>query len=176
MEIKIRSGCLQQPNSVWALKDNDTYLKQLAGKCMKSDLTSEQFFCDQMNGGAMTIGELVGTLSKYNITTIRNMLFYVQKYLEEHLNIKNQGLNQLKEIYQHGYLTPLCAILSDMHTTLVVLRTSLLLADAEQVYSAVGKMTNFQRITKFPSLNEKNVDNLLKHAIDLSECAIPPDK
>ncbi|CAI2176664.1 15449_t:CDS:2 [Funneliformis geosporum] len=225
-----------QRDSVQALKDNDIRLKQRAGERVelefltrllflqllfkiKPNLTPEQFFCEQMNGGAKTIENLVGTLRKYHVTTIRDMLSYVQRYLTKHIydqrqglvialdkahiaakyilaeklispsilseNLKNQievlsstlnHMNNLQEKYQRSFFTPLCATLSDMHATLVVLGTSLSLSDADQVSSAVDKKTNFQKIINFPKLNEQDVDNLLKYAIDLSECVIPPNK
>jgi len=85
--------------------------------------------------------------------------------------------NELEERYQRGFLTPLCATLSsNMHATLVVLGTSLSLLDADHVYTAISKRINFERITNFPSINEQDVDNLLKKAIDLSDCEIPPAK
>ena len=83
---------------------------------------------------------------------------------------------RLEKRYQRGFLTPLCATLSHMRATLVVLGTSLSLSDADHVHTAISKHTNFRRITNFPSINEQDVNNLLKKAIDLSGCEIPPDK
>ncbi|CAG8649474.1 6880_t:CDS:1, partial [Paraglomus occultum] len=237
-DVEVMASNLQKPDSVQALKDNDTCLKQLAGERveveflarllflqllfkMKPELTPEQFFREQMNGGVTTIGKLVRTLRQYDQTTIGDMLFHVQDNLTKHIYSQERGLvivldeahvaakrilagklltpsilspsespekqlevllsilnckNELQEEYRRGFLTPLCATLSNMCATLVVLGTSLSLADADHVYTAVGKKTNFEKITNFPSLDEQDVDNLLKNAIDLSDCEIPPAK
>ncbi|KAK3843870.1 MAG: hypothetical protein J3R72DRAFT_102530 [Linnemannia gamsii] len=61
------------------------------------------------------------------------------------------------EIHRHlrrGFLTPLSATLSNMQATLVILGTALSLQDADHVYSAIAKPTNFSRITDFPRFDE----------------------
>ncbi|KAG0041715.1 hypothetical protein BGZ90_009680 [Linnemannia elongata] len=62
--------------------------------------------------------------------------------------------NQIQSKFRRGFLTPLSATLSNMQATLVILGTALSLQDADHVYSAVGKLTNFTRITDFPQFDE----------------------
>jgi len=217
------------PETLQAVKNNDSLLKRLAGDRvnleflarllllqllfkMKPELTPEQFFREQMNGGTTTIGKFMGKLRQYDKITISNMLLVLQEDLKKRLNNQNQGLvialdeahiagnrilagklispsalsknkeicnhkNDLKEQYRRGFLTPLCATLSNnVHATLVVLGTSMTLSDADHVYTAISKPTNLKRITKFPLINEQDVVNLLKKAIDLSDCEISTAK
>ncbi|KAF9113343.1 hypothetical protein BGW39_003795, partial [Mortierella sp. 14UC] len=63
------------------------------------------------------------------------------------------------EIHRHlrrGFPTPLSATLSNMQATLVILGTALSLQDADHVYSAIAKPTNFSRITEFPRFDEND--------------------
>jgi len=62
--------------------------------------------------------------------------------------------NQIKQEYRRGFLTPLSATLSSMQATLVILGTALSLQNADHVYSAIAKQTNFSRITDFPKFDE----------------------
>jgi guanylate kinase len=226
-EVEAMVNNIRKPDTLEEVKDNDTLLKQFAGERveieflarllflqllfkMKPELTSEQFFREQI-GGAITIAKLVGKVRQYDAVTIHTMLICLQEDLTKHIYSKNQGLvialdeahiavnnilagklispsallgnkkilnrkNELKKKYQRGFLTPLCATLSNLHATLVVLGTSLSLSNADHVYTSVSKPTNFEKITSFPSINEQNVDNLLKKAIDLSDCEISPAK
>ncbi|KAG0195298.1 hypothetical protein BGX28_001751, partial [Mortierella sp. GBA30] len=83
------------------------------------------------------------------------------------------------EIHRHhcrGFLTPLSATLSNMQATLVILGTSLSLQDADHVYSAIGKSTNFMRITDFPHFDDVDVNKMLSDLVDLSDCDIQPAK
>ena len=66
---------------------------------MKPELTPEQFFREQMNGGATTIGELVGKLCQYDTTTISNMLLCLRKDLTE-AKIKDWSLPWMRPILQ----------------------------------------------------------------------------
>ncbi|GJJ77536.1 hypothetical protein EMPS_09895 [Entomortierella parvispora] len=83
------------------------------------------------------------------------------------------GKGRILDIHLRGFLTPLCATLSHMRSTLVVLGTSMSLQDADDVYPAVGKRTNFHRITQFPVFNEEDVQNVLSELVDISDCTIP---
>lgn len=83
------------------------------------------------------------------------------------------------EIHRHlrrGFLTPLSATLSRMQSTLVILGTALSLQDADHIYTAVGKPTNFIRITDFPIFDQEDVGKMLSGLVDLTECEIPPFK
>ncbi|KAG0041795.1 hypothetical protein BGZ90_009653, partial [Linnemannia elongata] len=83
------------------------------------------------------------------------------------------------EIHRHlrrGFLTPLSATLSRIQATMVILGTALSLQDADHVYTAVGKETNFIRITDFPLFDEHEVNKILSDLVDLSGCEIPPSK
>ncbi|GJJ77531.1 hypothetical protein EMPS_09890 [Entomortierella parvispora] len=86
------------------------------------------------------------------------------------------GKGRIQDIHLRGFLTPLCATLGNMRLTLVVLGTSMSLQDADDVYPAVGKRTNFHRITQFPVFNEEDVQNVLSELVDISDCTIPPVK
>ncbi|KAF9415354.1 hypothetical protein BGZ94_000118 [Podila epigama] len=83
------------------------------------------------------------------------------------------------EIHRHlrrGFLTPLSATLSRMQATLVILGTALSLQDADHVYTAVGKPTNFIRITDFPVFDQEDVSKMLSELVDLTDCEIPAAK
>ncbi|KAK3840965.1 MAG: hypothetical protein J3R72DRAFT_446220 [Linnemannia gamsii] len=84
--------------------------------------------------------------------------------------------NQIQSQYRRGFLTPLSATLSKMPATLVILGTALSLQNADQVYSAVGRSTNFTRITDFPQLDEEDVIKMLSDLVDMSDCDIPSAK
>ncbi|KAF9972495.1 hypothetical protein BGZ75_001481, partial [Mortierella antarctica] len=83
------------------------------------------------------------------------------------------GKNQVQNRHRRGFLTPLCATLGDVRATLVVLGTSLSLQDADHVYSAVGKRTNFHRVMQFASFDDQDVENVLSNLIDTSGCTLP---
>src|SRR5262249_37886595 len=78
----------------------------------------------------------------------------------------------LRRDISRGFLTPLCATLSNMRATLVVLGTSLSLSNADHVYTAISKPENFLRIVKFPSVNEDLVEETLKRTLDLEGCVV----
>ena len=78
-EVEEMASNICTPETLQAVKDNDSHLKWLAGDCvnleflewllllqllfmMKRELIPEQFFREQMNGGATTIGEFVKKL------------------------------------------------------------------------------------------------------------------
>ncbi|KAG0221999.1 hypothetical protein BGW42_007039 [Actinomortierella wolfii] len=63
-----------------------------------------------------------------------------------------------------------------MQATLVILGTALSLQNADHVYSAIAKRTNFSRITDFPHFTEDDVDKVLSDLVDMSDCEIPPAK
>ncbi|KAG0019239.1 hypothetical protein BGZ82_000211 [Podila clonocystis] len=86
------------------------------------------------------------------------------------------GKNQVQNRHRRGFLTPLCATLGNVRATLVVLGTSLSLQDADHVYSAVGKRTNFQKITTFPLFDDQDVEDVLSELVDISDCTIPHAK
>ncbi|KAI9239568.1 MAG: hypothetical protein BYD32DRAFT_434765 [Podila humilis] len=86
------------------------------------------------------------------------------------------GKGELKERYSRGFLTPLCATLGDVCAILVVLGTSLLLHDADHMYSAVGKRVNFQSITQLPLFDDQDVEDVLSDLIDVSGCTLPDVK
>ncbi|KAF9118178.1 hypothetical protein BGW39_001417 [Mortierella sp. 14UC] len=95
--------------------------------------------------------------------------------------MKNRGAlldskGQIQTKFRRGFLTPLSATLSNMQATLVILGTALSLQDADHVYSAVGKLTNFTRITDFPQFDEDEVSKMLSELVDMSDCEIPPAK
>ena len=54
-----------------------------------------------------------------------------------------------------------------MQATLVILGAALSLQDADHVYSAVGKLTNFTRITDFPQFDEDDVSKMLSELVDM---------
>lgn len=83
------------------------------------------------------------------------------------------GKNQVQDRHRRGLLTPLCATLGDVRATLVVLGTSLSLQDADHVYSAVGKRTNFHKIMQFPLFDDQDVENVLSELVDISDCTFP---
>ncbi|KAI8356289.1 hypothetical protein B0O80DRAFT_497003 [Mortierella sp. GBAus27b] len=95
------------------------------------------------------------------------------------LNNKNDlfdSKNQIQSRFRRGFLTPLSATLSNMRATLVILGTALSLQDADHVYSAIAKPTNFSRITEFPQFDENDVDKILSDLVDMSDCDLPPAK
>ncbi|KAG9072221.1 hypothetical protein KI688_006445 [Linnemannia hyalina] len=63
-----------------------------------------------------------------------------------------------------------------MQATLVILGTAISLQDADHVYSAIAKHTNFSRITDFPRFDENDVDKILSDLVDMSDCDLPPAK
>ncbi|KAI7831543.1 hypothetical protein BC939DRAFT_437369 [Gamsiella multidivaricata] len=65
---------------------------------------------------------------------------------------------------------------SNKPRTLVILGTALSLQDADHVYSAVGKLTNFTKITDFPRFDEDDVNKVLSDLVDMSGCDIPSAK
>ncbi|KAF9348650.1 hypothetical protein BGX26_012965 [Mortierella sp. AD094] len=167
---------------------------------MDKNLTPEEFFRAQMSGGISTIGNLVNALRVYDVMTIRMMLQRVQSKVA--MSIGNRGLViaideaqiaeeyilpdreqeitnaklMLKREFRRGFLTPLCATLSKMRATLVVLGTSLSLANADHVYTAIGKPDNFLRIVNFPSVDQDLVEETLNRTLDLEGCVIDPVK
>ncbi|KAG0035316.1 hypothetical protein BGZ81_009812 [Podila clonocystis] len=222
----VEQMCLELPipNSSKQRMDNDSRLKKLAGDRVEleflarllflqllfyknTQLTSEHFFREQTNGGAVTIGTLVEKLRVFESSTIRSMLNTTQDRLAEHLIRRGQGLvvaldeaqiagghilprefisptaaktdeifdgkGELKERYSRGFLMPLCATLGDVRATLVVLGTSLSLQDADHVYSAVGKRTNFHKIMQFPSFDHQDVEDVISKLIDTSGYMLP---
>lgn len=83
------------------------------------------------------------------------------------------------EIHHHlhcGFLMPLSTTLSNLQAMLVILGTALSLQDADHVYSAIAKPTNFSRITDFPHFNENEVNKMLLELVDMSDCEILPAK
>ncbi|KAG9070410.1 hypothetical protein KI688_009747 [Linnemannia hyalina] len=155
------------------------------------DLEPLQFFREQTTKGAFTIGDLVYKLKEYDHNTIQAMLSKVQAKLQSILVSKRLGLvialdeaqmpsstakNQIQSKFRRGFLTPLSATLSNMRATLVILGTALSLQDADHVYSAIAKPTNFSRITEFPRFNEKDVIKTHSKLVDMSDCEIPPAK
>ncbi|RUS19709.1 hypothetical protein BC938DRAFT_475686, partial [Jimgerdemannia flammicorona] len=79
--------------------------------------------------------------------------------------------------YRRGFLTPLCAALSNINVTLVVLGTAFSLLNADHVYSASSKPTErFIRITNFSLANEDDVSMILQSLLDMSGCDIPKQK
>ncbi|KAF8924589.1 hypothetical protein BGZ58_001634 [Dissophora ornata] len=91
-------------------------------------------------------------------------------------NILFDNKGSIQPEFRRGFLTPLSATLSNMQATLVILGTALSLQDAEHVYSAIAKQTNFSRITDFPRFNENDVDRILSDLTDMEDCAIPDAK
>ena len=224
-DVEQMCQALPMPGSRAQRMDNDSRLKKLAGDRVEleflarllflqllfnnnAQLTPEQFFREQTNGGAVTIGVLVDRLRVFESRTIRTMLNFTQDKLAVHLNRQRQGLvvaldeaqiagghilpgefisptaitktdeifngkDELKERYGRGFLTPLCATLGDVRATLVVLGTSLSLQDADHVYSAVGKRTDFHRIMQFPSFDDQDVEDVLSELVDISDCTLP---
>ncbi|KAG0071534.1 hypothetical protein BGZ90_012222 [Linnemannia elongata] len=81
--------------------------------------------------------------------------------------------HEIHRHYRRGFLKPLSATLSRMQATLVILGTALLLQDPDQAYPAVGKETNFTRITGFLQLDESDVSKMISDLVDMSECEIP---
>ncbi|KAF9276471.1 hypothetical protein BGZ88_001685 [Linnemannia elongata] len=61
--------------------------------------------------------------------------------------------NQIQLKRRRGFLTRLLASLSSMQATLVMLGTALSLQNADHVYSALDKSSNFTRITDFPQFD-----------------------
>jgi hypothetical protein len=103
------------------------------------------------------------------------------KFISPSALIKNRDVlfdskNQIQSEFRRGFLTPLSATLSNMQATLVILGTALSLQNADHVYSAIGKRTNFTRITDFPWFDEGDVNKMLTDLIDTSGCDIPPAK
>ncbi|KAK3837562.1 MAG: hypothetical protein J3R72DRAFT_423531 [Linnemannia gamsii] len=54
-----------------------------------------------------------------------------------------------------------------MRATLVILGTALSLQDADHVYSAIAKPTNFSRITEFPQFDDNDGPSLIVLNMDL---------
>ncbi|KAG0195900.1 hypothetical protein BGX28_000398 [Mortierella sp. GBA30] len=81
--------------------------------------------------------------------------------------------NQVQLKYRRGFLTPLSASLSSMRATLVILGTALSLQNADHVYSALDKTSNFTRITDFPQFSSNDVSKMISDLVDLSGCEIP---
>jgi hypothetical protein len=52
--------------------------------------------------------------------------------------------NELRMEFRRGFLTPLCATLSNMHVILVVLGTSMSLSDTDHVHTAISKNTKLK--------------------------------
>ncbi|KAF9080254.1 hypothetical protein BGX23_002406, partial [Mortierella sp. AD031] len=176
------------------------------------DLEPQQFFREQITGGAATIDELVYKLREYDNLTIKAMLREIQTKLHSFLVPRRLGLvialdeaqaavtailsgklispsalaknkdilfdgkNQIQSKFRRGFLTPLSATLSNFQATLVILGTALSLHDADHVHSAVGKPTNFTKITDFPHFDENDVNKMLSDLIDMSDCDIPHPK
>ncbi|KAF9349932.1 hypothetical protein BGX26_011839 [Mortierella sp. AD094] len=92
------------------------------------------------------------------------------------LSILFNDKNQIQPRFRRGFLTPLSATLSNMQATLVILGTALSLQDADHVYSAIAKHTNFSRITDFPHFDENDICKMLSDLVDMSDCEIPPAK
>ncbi|KAG9067627.1 hypothetical protein KI688_012412 [Linnemannia hyalina] len=93
------------------------------------------------------------------------------------VDISNDGKDsQIQSKFRRGFLTPLSATLSNMRATLVIIGTALSLQDADHVYSAIAKPTNFSRITEFPRFDEKDVIKIHSKLVDMSDCEIPPAK
>ncbi|KAG0041143.1 hypothetical protein BGZ89_007644, partial [Linnemannia elongata] len=96
-----------------------------------------------------------------------------EKLISPSALIKNRNAlfdskNQIQSKFRGGFLTPLSATLSNMQATLVILGTALSLQDADHVYSAITKHTNFSRITDFPRFDEN--DKILSDLVDMSDC------
>ncbi|KAG0203112.1 hypothetical protein BGX28_004507 [Mortierella sp. GBA30] len=91
-------------------------------------------------------------------------------------NILFDKQGSIQPEFRRGFLTPLSATLSNMQATLVILGTALSLQDADHVYSAIAKPTNFSRITEFPKFSESDVDRILSDLTDMGDCAIPEAK
>ena len=89
------------------------------------------------------------------------------------LNIKCEVSSK----YQHGFLTPLCAALSSLPATLIVLGTAFSLLNADHVYSASSKPNESHIcITDFPSADENDVGDILNLLLDMTNCKISPSK
>ncbi|KAF9273530.1 hypothetical protein BGZ74_004735, partial [Mortierella antarctica] len=84
--------------------------------------------------------------------------------------------NQIQLKHRRSFLTPLSASLSSMQATLVMLGTALSLQNADHVYSALDKTSNFTRITDFPQFDASDVNKMVSDLVDLSGCEIPPAK
>ncbi|RUP43600.1 hypothetical protein BC936DRAFT_136959, partial [Jimgerdemannia flammicorona] len=234
-EVDGFSHCLQAPFQVGDdrrkymddIRNYDSQLKVLASERVELEflarqmflellfrkypqITPEEFFREQINGGSIAIGKLVGNLRQYHPQTIRKMLDNVGNDLKTFLNgralvialdeahiaetdIMHDQLispwaithnveflernGTIRSDLRRGFLTPLCATLSDMSATLVVLGTSLTLMDAQHVYSAISKPDDrFAKVTSFPWCDELQVELLLGKIIDISDCEIPPEK
>ncbi|KAG0087831.1 hypothetical protein BGZ93_009825 [Podila epicladia] len=95
-------------------------------------------------------------------------------------NWNNPGIllerGQIQPRFRRGFLTPLSAALSNMQATLVILGTAFLLQDADHVYLAVAKRTNFSRITDFPHFDDNDINKILSILVDMSDCEIPSAK
>ncbi|KAK3805922.1 MAG: hypothetical protein J3Q66DRAFT_360046 [Benniella sp.] len=108
-DVEQMCQALSKPSSSRQRLDNDSRLKRLAGDRVEleflarllflqlllnndAQLTPEQFFREQTNGGATTIGALVEKLRMFEASTIRSMLNFTQDKLAVHLNRQRQGL------------------------------------------------------------------------------------
>ncbi|KAF8922885.1 hypothetical protein BGZ47_005241, partial [Haplosporangium gracile] len=94
-----------------------------------------------------------------------------EKLISPSALIKNRNMlfdskNRIQSKFRRGFLTPLSATLSNMRATLVILGTALSLQDADHVYSAIAKPTNFSRITEFPRFDEGDVNEMLSELVD----------
>ena len=166
-----------------------------------NQLTAEQFYREQTNGGITTIAALITQLRSYNKITIDAITDNVCEHLKNFLGcqplviavdeaqiaalilpnrfislnakLKTRPLlderNILIEKYARGLLTPLCESLCTKRATLIILGT-LTIQHAEQIYSAVGKPTSFERIFKFILVNNEGVETILKRQINLDDC------
>ncbi|KAF9103457.1 hypothetical protein BGX30_009151, partial [Mortierella sp. GBA39] len=79
------------------------------------------------------------------------------------------GNNQIWSNLRRGFLTPLCATLSNIQATLVVLGTTLSLQDTDHVYTDVGKETHFKKIMDFARFDEDDVNKILSDLVDMSD-------
>ncbi|KAF9132814.1 hypothetical protein BG015_003663, partial [Linnemannia schmuckeri] len=78
------------------------------------------------------------------------------------------GKSQVQLKRHRGFLTPLSAILSSMQATLAILGTALSLQNADQVYSALDKISNFIRIiASFPQFDASDVNKMISDLVDL---------
>ncbi|CAG8642908.1 7533_t:CDS:2, partial [Paraglomus brasilianum] len=183
------------------LRSYDNQLKNLASECVQLEflarqlflellfrknpqVTPEAFFREQLNGSA-TIGNLVEELRMPCDCTdeahiaetdcLHDRLISPSAITNNENFLDRNGTIRLD--LRHGFLTPLCSALGDMHATLVVLGTRLTLMDASHVYSAIAKPNvRFEKITSFPSCDESHVEELLGQIIDISDCEIQPEK
>jgi hypothetical protein len=108
-DVERMCNALPTPSSPDQRIVNDKRLKELTGDRVEleflarllflqllfngnAELTPEQFFREQTNGGAMTIGILVDKLRVFEAGTIRTMLNFTQDKLADHLVQRDLGL------------------------------------------------------------------------------------